>query len=76
MDIAMIVFYLIVFLIGLFIISSIVMYVKEEVRAKREGREKDKTIVTMFIISVALIGIIVVGHVLLLVLAMLVMSSM
>lgn len=76
MDIAMIVFYLIVFLIGLFIISSIVMYVKEDSQAKREGREKDKTIVTMFIISVALIGIIVVGHVLLLVLAMLVMSSM
>ena len=72
----MIVFYLIVFLIGLFIISSIVMYVKEDSQAKREGREKDKTIVTMFIISVALIGIIVVGHVLLLVLAMLVMSSM
>ncbi len=76
MDIAMMVFYLIVLLIGLFIISSIVMYVKEDSQAKREGREKDKTIVTMFIISVALIGIIVVGHVLLLVLAMLVMSSM
>ncbi len=76
MDIAMMVFYLIVLLIGLFIISSIVMYVKEDSQAKREGREKDKTIVTMFIISVALIGIIVVGHVLLLVLAMLVMTSM
>jgi biotin transporter BioY len=76
MDIAMIVFYLIVFLIGFFIISSIVMYVKEEVRAKCEGREKNKTIVILFIISVALIGIIVVGSVLLSVLAMLVMSSM
>lgn len=76
MDIAMMVFYLIVLLIGLFIISSIVMYVKEDSQAKREGREKNKTIVIMFIISVALIGIIVVGHVLLLVLAMLVMSSM
>ena len=76
MDIAMMVFYLIVLLIGLFIISSIVMYVKEDSQAKREGREKEKTIETMFIISVALIGIIGVGHVLLLVLAMLVMTSM
>lgn len=62
--------------ISLFVIVSIVLFIKDGMVAKREGTGRKKLYTVMFIISMAIIALVVVIGILLFVLAMLVMRSM
>ncbi len=60
----------------LFVIISIVMFIKDGIASKKEGRNRNKGYTVMFIISMAIIGLFVVIGILLSILAMLVMIGM
>lgn len=62
--------------VSAFVIVSIVLFIKDGILAKREGKGRKKIYTVMFIISMAIIALIVVIGILLCVLAMLVMRSM
>lgn len=62
--------------IVVFVITSIVLFIRDEIVSKREGRNRNKKYTVMFIISMVIIGLLVVIGVLLSILAILVMRSM
>lgn len=62
--------------IVVFVIASIVLFVRDGIVSKREGRNRNKKYTVMFIISMVIIGLLVVIGVLLSILAILVMRSM
>lgn len=59
-----------------FVIISIVLFIRDEIVSKREGRNRNKKYTVMFIISMVIIGLLVVIGILLSILAILVMRSM
>ncbi len=59
-----------------FVIVSIVLFIRDGIVSKREGRNRNKKYTVMFIISMVIIGLLVVIGVLLSILAILVMRSM
>lgn len=59
-----------------FVIVSIVLFIRDGIVSKREGRNRNKKFTVMFIISMVIIGLLVVIGVLLSILAILVMRSM
>ena len=62
--------------ISLFVIVSIVLFIKDGIRAKREETGRKAYIKVMFIISMAIIALVVVIWMLLFILGMLIMRSM
>lgn len=62
--------------IAVFVIVSIVLFIRDGIVSKREGRNRNKKYTVMFIISMVIIGLLVVIGVLLSILAILVMRSM
>lgn len=66
----------IIIAISLFLIVSIVLFIKDGINAKQEGRDRKKAYKVMFIISMAIIGLAVVIGIMLCVLAALIMRSM
>lgn len=60
----------------LFVIVSIVLFIKDGIKAKQEGRERNQTYKHMFIISMVIIGLAVVIGIMLCVLAASIMRSM
>lgn len=62
--------------IVVFVIASIVLFIRDKIVSKREGRNRNKKYTVMFIISMVIIGLLVVIGVLLSILAILVMRSM
>lgn len=62
--------------IVVFVIVSIVLFIRDGIVSKREGRNRNKKFTVMFIISMVIIGLLVVIGVLLSILAILVMRSM
>lgn len=67
-----------VFLIALFVfvIVSIIVFIMDGIRAKREGTGRKTYIKVMFIISMAIIALVVVGWILFYILGTLFMRSM
>lgn len=77
MDILVQIFgWMITIAISLFVIASIILFIKDGILAKQEGRGRKKIYTVMFIISMAIIALVVVIGILLFILAMLVMRSM
>lgn len=77
LDILLLIFVLtITIATSLFVIVSIVLFIKDGIRAKREGEGRKKTYTVMFVISMAIIALVVLIGILLCILAMLVMRSM
>lgn len=66
----------IIIAIPLFVILSIVLFIRDGIVAKREGTGRRKLYTVMFIISMAIIALVVVIGILLFVLGMLIMRSM
>lgn len=66
------------FLIALFtfVIVSIILFIKDGIRAKREETGRKTYIKVMFIISMAIIALVVIGWILFYILGMLIMWSM
>lgn len=62
--------------ITIFVIVSIVLFIKDGIASKKEGRSRNKKITVMFIVSMVIIGLLMVIGILLSILAMLVMRSM
>ena len=62
--------------ITIFVIVSIVLFIKEGIASKKEGRSRNKKFTVMFIVSMVIIGLLIVIGILLSILAMLVMRSM
>ncbi len=62
--------------IVVFVIVSVVLFIRDGIVSKREGRNRNKKYTVMFIISMVIIGLLVVIGVLLSILAILVMRSM
>lgn len=62
--------------ITIFVIVSIVLFIKDGIASKKEGRSRNKIITVMFIISMVIIGLLIVIGILLSILAMLVMRGM
>lgn len=62
--------------ITLFVIISIVQFIKDGIASKKEGRGRNKKYTVMFIISMAIVGSAVVIGTLLFILTLLVMRSM
>ena len=62
--------------IVVFVIAFIVLFIRDGIVSKREGRNRNKKYTVMFIISMVIIGLLVVIGVLLSILAILVMRSM
>lgn len=62
--------------ITIFVIVSIVRFIKEGIASKKEGRSRNKKITVMFIISMVIIGLSIVIGILLSILAMLAIRSM
>ena len=59
-----------------FVIVSIILFIMDGIRAKREGTGRKTYIKVMFIISMAIIALVVVGWILFYILGMLIMWSM
>lgn len=57
-------------------IVSIVLFIKDGIASKKEGRSRNKKFTVMFIVSMVIIGLLIVIGILLSILAMLVMRSM
>lgn len=77
MDILISVFgWTIIIAISLFVIVSIVLFIKDGILARREGRGRNKKHTVMFIISMTIVALTAVIGILLCILAMLVMRSM
>ncbi|MDE7253869.1 MAG: hypothetical protein K2O32_13135 [Acetatifactor sp.] len=66
------------FLIALlvFVIASIILFIKDGIRAKREETGRKTYIIAMFSISMAIIALVVVGWILFYILGILFMRSM
>jgi hypothetical protein len=62
--------------ITIFVIVSIVLFIKDGIASKKEGRIRNKKFTVMFIVSMVIIGLLIVIGILLSILAMLVMRSM
>lgn len=62
--------------ITIFVIVSIVLFIKDGIASKKEGRSRNKKFTVMFIVSMVIIGLLIVIGILLSILAMLVMRSM
>ena len=62
--------------ITIFVIVSIVLFIKDGIASKKEGRSRNKKFTVMFIVSMVMIGLLIVIGILLSMLAMLVMRSM
>ena len=62
--------------ITIFVIVSIVLFIKDGIASKKEGRSRNKKITVMFIVSMVIIGLLIVIGIFLSILAMLVMRSM
>ncbi len=60
----------------LFVIVSVVLFIKDGIKAKQEGRERNQTYKHMFIISMMIVGLAVVIGIMLCVLAASIMRSM
>lgn len=72
----LIVEWMIIIAIALFVLVSIVMFIKDGIDAKKEGRKRNIVFTVMFIMSMVIVGLFIVGVILLSILAMLVMRSM
>lgn len=62
--------------ISLFVIISIILFIRDGIRAKREGTGRKQRIVVMFIISMTIIALVVVIGILFYILGILFMRSM
>ena len=62
--------------ITIFVIVSIVLFIKDDIASKKEGRSRNKKITVMCIVSMVIIGLLIVIGIFLSILAMLVMRSM
>lgn len=62
--------------IFLFVIVSVVLFIKDGILAKREGTGRKKRYTVMFIVSMAIVALAIVILILLHILSMLVMRSM
>ena len=60
----------------LFVISSVILFIRDGILAKREGRNRKIKYTVMFIISMAIIAMAAMAGIFLLLLAMAVMRSM
>ncbi|MBP5654096.1 MAG: hypothetical protein J6X33_01130 [Clostridiales bacterium] len=59
-----------------YIILSIVLFIKDGINAKKEGRRRSIKIIVMFVIAMTVVGMIVVGYALLMLLLAAIMRSM
>ena len=62
--------------ISLFLIVSIILFIRDGIHAKREGTGRKEWIVVMFIISMVIIALVVIGWILFYILGILFMRSM
>ncbi|MDE6686297.1 MAG: hypothetical protein K2K17_03160 [Lachnospiraceae bacterium] len=62
--------------ISLFAIISTILFIKDGIRAKREGTGRKTAITVMFIISMAIIALVVIIALLLFILGMLIVRTM
>ncbi len=59
-----------------FIILSIVLFIRDGINAKKEGRRRSTKIIVMFVIAMTVVGMIVIGYALLMLLLAAIMRSM
>ena len=77
MDILMRIFgWLIIIAIALFVLASIVLFIKDGMDSKKEGRRRKTIYTVMFIISMVIAVLFILGIIFLSILAMLIMRSM
>ena len=77
MDILIQVFGGLVIIVGsLFVLASIVLFIKDGIDSKKEGRSRKIIYTLMFIVSMVIVGLFIVGVIFLNILAMLIMRSM
>lgn len=77
MDILMRIFgWLIIIAIALFVLASIVLFIKDGMDSKKEGRRRKTIYTVMFIISMVIVVLFILGIIFLSILAMLIMRSM
>ncbi len=62
--------------ITLFVIISIILFIKDGIASKKGGQGRNNKYTVMFIISMAIVGLVVIIGILLSILAVLVMRSM
>ncbi len=62
--------------ITLFVIISIILFIKDGITSKKGGQGRNNKYTVMFIISMAIVGLVVIIGILLSILAVLVMRSM
>ena len=72
----LIVEWMIIIAIALFVLVSVVMFIKDGIDAKKVGRKRNIVFTVMFIMSMVIVGLFIVGVIFLSILAMLVMRSM
>ena len=68
--------WIITIVITLFVVFSVVLFIRDGIVSKKEGRGRNKKYTVMFIISMAIAGLVAVIGILLSILAVLVMRSM
>ena len=69
---------LMMFVIGIFLfaIISTILFIKDGIRAKREGTGRNTTITVLFVISMGIIALVAIIWILLLILGMLIVRTM
>lgn len=68
--------WMIILAIFLFVVVSTVLFIKDGIRAKREGTGRKIYIIVMFVISMTIVALVAVIWMLLYILGMLIMRSM
>ena len=68
--------WMIIIALALFVLASSVLFVKDGMDSKKEGRRRKTTYTVMFIISMVIAGLFILGVIFLSILAMLIMRSM
>ena len=68
--------WMIIIALALFVLASSVLFVKDGMDSKKEGRRRKTTYTVMFIISMVIAGLFILGVIFFSILAMLIMRSM
>ena len=68
--------WMIIIALALFVLASSVLFVKDGMDSKKEGRRRKTAYTVMFIISMVIAGLFILGVIFLSILAMLIMRSM
>ena len=66
----------IVIVIALYVIISVILFIKDGIDSKKQGRVRNKIYTVMFIIGMVIVGLVVMVMILLIMLATLFMRSM